>query len=181
MSVMGPAGDKNYFLNDPLTADGAGNISVRLRAPDLNTKNDSVEDVGLGAFDQQRADQGAPPEEVLAGTLFKLSIFDVFVAPWDSHKVDPKKVTTFRAYGFEGLGPVLYAHYFLKGKLKKTVRLGALTGDCGNLTKKMKQFPFRPVPPGNYRVDFDTNRAWSPQGAGIRYSHVKVPAKKAVR
>jgi hypothetical protein len=76
---------------------------------------------------------------------------------------------------------VLYAHYFLKGKLKKTVRIGALTGDCGNLTKKMKQFPFRPVPAGDYRIDFDTSRAYLRNAEGIRYPHVKVPASKAVR
>jgi len=181
MSVFSRGGDKFYFRPDPLVADPAGNISDRLQAPDLSLNDDIVEDAALVANDQQMVDQGLPPDESAGFAPFKLSIFGVFVAPWDSHKVDPKKVTTLRAYGFEGLGPVLYAHYFLKGKLKKTVRIGALTGDCGNLTKKMKQFPFRPVPAGDYRIDFDTSRAYLRNAEGIRYPHVKVPASKAVR
>ena len=179
LSVVSRGGIKFYWLQDPLTADNGGNISARLRAPDLSLNDDVVEDVGLAASEQQQADQGTPPP--FGSTLFKLSIFDVFVDPWDSRKVDPKKVTTLRAYGFEGLGPVLYAHYLLRGKLKKTVRIGTLSGDCGNLTKKMKQFPFRPVPAGDYRVQFDTSRAYSAQADGIVYRHVKVPASKAVR
>jgi hypothetical protein len=179
--VNSASGPDIYSLTDPLTADEAGNIAVRLRAPDMSSKNDIVETAGLSATDQQRQDQGAPPEDTFGGAIFKLSIFDVFVDPWDRHRADPKKVTTFRVYGFEGLGPVLYAHYLLHGKLKKTVRIGELTGDCGNLTKKMKQFPFRPVPVGDYRIEFDTSRAYSPSAEGIAYSHVKVSAKKAVR
>ena len=89
--------------------------------------------------------------------------------------------SAFTAYGFEGLGSVVYAHYVLGGKLKKTVRIGALSGDCGNLRKRMKQFPFRPVPAGDWRVDFDTSRAYSGRADAIRYAHVKVPASKAVR
>jgi hypothetical protein len=176
LSVESRAGTKFYSLQDPLTADNGGNISVILRAPDLSLNDDTVEDVGLAAYEEP-GDQSSP----FGTAFFKLSTFDVFVAPWDSNKVDPTKATTFRAYGFEGLGPVLYAHYLLHGKLKKTVRIGGLTGACGNLTKRMKQFPFRPVPAGDWRVNFDTSRAYSARADGIRYAHVKVPASKAVR
>jgi hypothetical protein len=175
MSVISRGGVTPYFLRDPLTPDSGGNIGADLTAPDLSLKDDVVESVGLAAYDHN-GDQSAP----FGSAFFKLSTFDVFVAPWDRHKVDPKKVTTVRAYGFEGLAPVLYAHYVLHGKLKKTVRIGALTGDCGNVTKKMKQFPFRPVPAGNYRIAFDTSRAYSGRAEGIYYAHVKVPARKAV-
>jgi hypothetical protein len=178
LSVLSRGGTKVYWLRDPLTADDGGNISVSLRAPQLSLDEDTVEDVGLAAFEQP-ADQSGPPP--FGSATFKLSTFDMVVGPWVRYNVDPKKVTTFRAYGFEGLAPVLYAHYFLRGKLKKTVRIGALTGACGNLSKKMKQFPFRPVPAGDWRIDFDTSRAYSPQADGIRYRHVKVPASKAVR
>ena len=181
VSVLSPHGDKFYFRPDPLVADPNGNISDRLAAPDLASNDEALEDAALVANDQQKVDQGLPPDEAVGVAPFKLSIFDVFVDPWDRHQVDPRKLTTVRAFGFEGLGPVLYAHYLLHGKLKKTVRMGALKGDCGNLTKKMKQFPFRPVPAGNYRIGFDTSRAYSPRAVGIYYAHVKVPAPKAVR
>lgn len=75
----------------------------------------------------------------------------------------------------------MYAHYVLGGKLKKTVRIGALSGDCGNLRKRMKQFPFRPGPAGDWRVDFDTSQRYVRQAGHVRFAHVKVPAKKAVR
>lgn len=176
LNVLSRGGTRFYFLRDPLTPDDSGNISATLRAPDLSLRDDTVEDVALAAYEEP-GDENSP----FGSAFFKLSTFDILVAPWDRQKVDPKKATTFRAYGFEGLGPVLYAHYFLRGKLKKTVRIGALTGACGNLSKKMKQFPFRPVPAGDWQIKFDTSRAYSPQADGIRYPHVKVPASKAVR
>jgi hypothetical protein len=180
MSVFSPFGNTYYFRPDPLIADAGGNISETARAPELASNKELEETASLAANDQQRIQQNAPQEEAVGSAIFKLSIFAVAVVPWGAHKGDPRKLTRFSAYGFEGLGPVLYAHYFLRGKLKKTVRVGALAGDCGNLTKKMRQFPFRPVPPGDYRIDFDTSRTYSSKAEGIRFAHVKVAASKAV-
>jgi hypothetical protein len=176
LSVLSSAGTKFFFARDPLTPDDGGNISVSIRAPELSLDDDTVEDAAVAAY-QEPGDESTP----FGSAFFKLSTYDLVVAPWDNENVNPKKATTFRAYGFEGLGPVLYAHYFLHGKLKKTVRIGALTGACGDLSKRMKQFPFRPVAAGDWRVDFDTSRAYSQQAGGIRYPHVRVSASKAVR
>jgi hypothetical protein len=180
-SLHGRFGNDIGMYEHPLTPDVAGNIGGRLRAPDLASSDDTEEQVTLTANDQQRIEQNAPPEEQFGAAVFKLSVFGVAVAAWDRGRVDPRKATTFTAYGFEGLGPVLYEHYLLRGKLVKTVRLGALSGDCANLTKKMKQFPFRPVPPGDYRVDFDTSPRYSPRAEGVFIPHVKVSRSKAVR
>jgi hypothetical protein len=180
-SLHGRVGNDVGMFEDPLTPDTAGAIGGRLRAPNLASSDDTEEQVTLTANDQQRIQADAPPEEQFGAANFKLSAFGVDVAAWDAGRVDPRKATTFAAYGFEGLGPVLYAHYLLRGKLVKTVHAGALSGDCGNLTKTMKQFPFRPVPPGDYRVEFDTSRRYSPRAEGIFIPHVKVSRSKAVR
>jgi hypothetical protein len=169
-----------YGAFDPITSGADGSISEKLRAPELASDRDTEETMALAGEDPL-ADQNLPEEDRFGAAAFKLSIFDFFVDAWDSRKVDPRKTTTFTAYGFEGLGPVVYAHYVLGGKLKKTVRIGALSGDCGNLSKTMKQFPFRPVPAGDWRVDFDTSQRYVQHAGGIRFPHVKVSAKKAVR
>jgi hypothetical protein len=80
---------------------------------------------------------------------------------------------TIRAFGFEP-AKRLWAHYVLRGKLVKTVALGALTGPCGDLTKTIRQFPFRPVPAGTYQVYFQGQKAFDKRAAWLRYPRVKV-------
>jgi hypothetical protein len=71
-----------------------------------------------------------------------------------------------QAFGFEP-ATRLWAHYVLRGKVPKTVALGALKGPCG-------KFPFRPVPAGTSQVYFQGKKAFDKQGSWIRYPKVKV-------
>ena len=75
----------------------------------------------------------------------------------------------------------VYAHYFLNGKRLKTVEIGSVSGPCGDLTKKLRQFPFRPVPAGRYPIRFSGTPFFDPQGFWIGYRDVVVPKAKAVR
>jgi hypothetical protein len=59
-----------------------------------------------------------------------------------------------RAYGFIGSGK-LYAHYARNGRLYKTVAVGSLSSPCGTLGTSVAKFPFRPVPAGSWRIQFD--------------------------
>jgi hypothetical protein len=69
-----------------------------------------------------------------------------------------------------------------RGRLLRTVTVGRLTGACGSLTLRAREFPFRPVPAGTYRVQFDTSRAYRVAKQDfVVYRRLTVRAKDAVR
>jgi hypothetical protein len=160
-------------------ANAAGDIDDRLKTPDLASEDDTQEEVILGASNDEPPGPN-PPE--LATTQFKVSILDAWVGPWESHKASPRKRTTFYGYGFGAIGgKKLYAHYVLHGKLRKTVAIGGLSGVCGDIKKKQRQFPFRPVMAGTYRIKLDATKKYPNTSPGFTYKRVKVSKKQAVR
>ena len=161
------------------TADAAGNISLLLRTPELASRDDVVETVVAAATDQQQAAQGVPP---LVTTQWSISLFDAFVGAWEGGRAHPRETTTFYAFGFGAVGgKTLYAHYLLGGKLRKTVTIGRLTGRCGNLRIRMREFPFRPVPAGVWRVEIDASRTYPNSSPAFVYRKVRVSKSNAVR
>jgi hypothetical protein len=122
-----------------------------------------------------------PNPAAIGVTQFKLSTWDVFVAPWERHVATPGKLVALRAHGWEPM-TTLWTHYFRGARKLADVRIGALAGACGNLTKTIRQFPFRPVPPGSYTIYFSGTRAFDRRhDPWIDYTHVRVPASRAVR
>jgi hypothetical protein len=181
--LSGAHGNNLVAPKDPLKADAAGGISARLPAPQLASDNDLRETVTLTANDQTRLGQTAPPlppEETFGVTQFQLSAVDVLVRPWLNGHVNPRALTTFKVVGWAPFRKV-YAHYLLNGKRFKTVLIGSVSGPCGDLTKKVRQFPFRPVPAGRYRIRFTGTSFYDPQGFWVGYREVVVPKAKAVR
>jgi hypothetical protein len=168
--LAGPRGN-NTIAQNPLAADPAGGISGKLPAPDLASDSDLRETVTLTASD---------PSATSATAQFQLTAVGVLVTPWFSGRANPRALTTFRTIGWEPLRRV-YAHYFLKGKRLKTVEIGAVSGPCGDLTRKLRQFPFRPVPAGRYTIRFSGSRFFDPQGFYVFYRDVVVPKSKAVK
>jgi hypothetical protein len=83
-------------------------------------------------------------------------------------KARPGSKVQFKARGFVG-GTTLYAHYaYSKSDVKKvhvkTVKLGTLTGPCGDLdAKKVKQLPLNKPKKGVYEIQFDTSKAYKRQ------------------
>src|SRR6266536_1278276 len=182
-ALSGSHGNNTVAAKDPLTADAAGGINASLPAPALASDNDLRETVTLTANDQARLGPNGPlglPEESFAATQFLLTGVDVLVSPWLRGHVNPRSVTTFRVLGWEPFRRV-YTHYFLNGKRLKTVALGSVSGPCGDLTKKLRQFPFRPVPAGKYKIRFTGTRVFDPQAFWIGYRDVVVSKAKAVR
>jgi hypothetical protein len=182
MQLSGRRGSNLVMPEDPLKADAAGGIAASLPAPQLASDNDLRETVTVTANDQARLaqDPPLPPEETFGFTQFQLSAADVMVRPWFSGRANPRTLTTFKVVGWEPFHKV-YAHYLLNGKRIKTVLVGSVSGPCGDLTKKMRQFPFRPVPAGRYRIRFTGTPFYDPQGFWIGYREVVVPKSKAVR
>ena len=170
MQLAGARGNNAVAPKDPLRTDGAGGLLGRFAAPGLASDNDLRETVTLTANDP------AGP----ATTQFLLTNIGVRVGPWLNGHADPRALTTFKIIGWEPYRKV-YAHYFLKGKRVKTIEVGSVTGPCGDLTRKMRQFPFRPVPAGRYTVRFTGTRVFDPQGWFVYYTDVVVPKAKAVR
>jgi hypothetical protein len=182
-TLNGAHGNNFGSARDPFKADAAGGINGRMPAPDLASDNDLRETVTLTANDQARMDPSAPAapsQDTFASTQFQLTAVDVIVRPWLLGHADPRALTTIKVVGWEPFRRV-YAHYFLNGRRIKTIPLGAVSGPCGDLTKKVRQFPFRPVPAGRYRIRFTGTPFYDPQGFWIGYRDVVVPKAKAVR
>ena len=181
--LSGPHGNNMVAPKDPLKADAAGGISARLPAPSLASDNDLRENVVMTANDMAQIGPNGPiglPEDSFAAAHFLLTAADVSVGPWLNGHADPRALTTFKVVGWEPFRKV-YAHYFLNGKRLKTVLIGSVGGPCGDLTRKLRQFPFRPVPAGRYRIRFTGTSFYDPQGFWIGYREVVVAKSKAVR
>lgn len=170
--LLGNASVLEYQGSIATTADAAGAIGVQAQTPHFDA------DRGLGAvvaMDVTLRSQGAPPDQFSYALGFDISQWELNVAAWSSARGRPGRRTKVRARGWVGsASTTLYAHYLRKGKLLKTVRVGRLSGTCGDFRGRMKQFPFRPVKAGSYRVEFDTTRAHPNEDATIFYRRVKV-------
>ena len=192
-----PAGDVGLLFaalrrarqqHRPAEGSAEGRRRGRHRAPGcprrtLASDNDLRENVTLTANDQARMGPNGPsgrPRRASRRRSFMLSAVDVLVSPWLSGSVNPRALTTFKVVGWAPYRRV-YAHYFLNGKRVKTVAIGAVSGPCGDMTKKVRQFPFRPVPAGRYRIRFTGTPFYDPQGFWIGYREVVVAKAKAVR
>ena len=180
-SITGDHGSRIGFGQDDETPDGAGAFTTTYAAPKLASSDDLQEDMFITAtpqgLDPSSLPPGSEPPFGAASTL--LSTFDVFVPEWDRRQVDPRKTVTVRAFGYEP-ATRLWAHYVLNGKRVKTVPVGALTGPCGNIVKRMREFPFRPVKAGRYAVYFQPTQTLDKR-LGTPYRSVVVPKAKAVR
>jgi hypothetical protein len=91
---------------------------------------------------------------------FTLSWFGPFFRPWNTDgpaRGRPGKSSVIEASGYiNEIGEDLYAHYVLRERHVATVRVGRLTGPCGALKKRFRQFAFKKVRRGTYSVYFDT-------------------------
>ncbi|MDP9294056.1 MAG: hypothetical protein M3O90_06490 [Actinomycetota bacterium] len=179
-TVNGKHGNQVLSAKRPTVADPAGNLRDLFDALDLAPSDDTRETVTATANDQTRLENENPPtEDSFGATTFLLSNFDILVPPWDRGIVNPRRKVTVRAFGYEP-STKLWAHYVLGGKRVATVFVGNLTGPCGDLTKTMREFPFRPVRAGTYAVYFQGSRTLD-RGIRTPYSKVRVSKGKAVR
>jgi hypothetical protein len=176
----GVANAASVPLGSPVTADPAGALSVRLPAPALTSERDVTETLTISANDQtkQAVQPPLPPAEQAASVQVTLSLWAVGVRAWASGRGDPKASSDFIGVGWEPFRRI-YAHYFLNDTRVRSVRIGAVSGPCGNLAKRIRQFPFRPVRAGRWSVYFSPSQFFDRRGAWIRY-RVTVPRSKAV-
>ena len=156
-------------LTAPLvTTDALGSFTRMMRAPELAQDWD-VTETAMDAFAVQANTQLAP-----ASVQWTLSQWDVGIAQWMHGRANPARQMTVRAHGWTTLGSTLYAHYYLGQRRVKTAKVGGLTGDCGDLTAHMKQFPFRHVKRGLWTVWFSATRRFDKAHDAAIYYRVRV-------
>lgn len=86
---------------------------------------------------------------------------------------------TIDTFGRTATGATLYAHYYRGTTRVRTVRIGALTGPCGDLRKTVPQFPFARVKAGEWRVFFSATAVLDKQRDDWLRRTVTVPRAKA--
>jgi hypothetical protein len=118
-----------------------------------------------------------------ASTTSKVTRLSVEQVP---AKASTRERVRFRGRGFTtrvpGVVPdttvpaPVYAHYVFAGKSRKTVRIGTPTGDCGLISSKRRQFPFKKSPQvGVWTIQFDQDAVYNPKAP------IRVPLTIRVR
>lgn len=184
-----PNGPVNLFFSTPgrygsfdTAAAPDGNITGQIAAPDADDflrDDEFAADVFVTSNDQTRIEQHAEPPESLFGTAqFRLSRWGVWYRSATGRIVANRRVT-FRAVGFaHAIDRALYIHYRLRGRTVKTVKLGTLTGPCGDLTRSLtRAFPFRGVRPGTYTLVFNTSPRNPSERPSIEFPRVRVTGR----
>lgn len=140
------AGGADMIGTNEDVADAAGAFTVPFKAPDLSD-NARRETVTVVATDRNTG-AAAPPVQ------FTLTAIDVSVPQWDRKR--RVRAITVKAIGwvFHRNRP-FYAHFVRGRKNRKTVRIGKLTGPCGDLTKKIT---LPSLPDGRYSVRFNASK-----------------------
>ena len=155
---------------NPFPADAAGNFTKIVNiGSDLGFIEDgaTTAEVDIIANDRTRNNDGDEPnfdQDVAIGRI-TLSRYGVDLRP---RVVDgrprPGRPILVDVVGFaHARTSVLYAHWTRGGKRLKTQRLGLPQGDCGNLRKVVKAFPFARPRAGAYGVYVSTS-ATKPRG-----------------
>jgi hypothetical protein len=136
----------------PVIPDSQGAFVNRIAAPRLARRRDRRE-LAFSSFNDQ-----SDPQNKFAFVQWTLSAWDIEIAAWARRRGKTRGTMVIDTYGWTSEGPTLYAHYYRGGRLIKVVRVGTLGGPCGDLRKRMRQFPFRGVRPGRWTVYFSATR-----------------------
>ena len=180
VGLLGPTGgDVLDTLSATFAADPTGGFAVRLRAPSLARDGDRTERA-VSVFNDQSAPPAPGATPPIGPTVtWTLSGWAVKIAQWAGGTADPRRSMTIDTYGWTADGDTLYAHYYRGTTAVRTVRIGALTGPCGDLRKTVRQFPFRRVRAGQWRVFFSATAVLDKRNDDWIRRTVVVPRSKA--
>jgi hypothetical protein len=135
------------FAAPIVATDASGAFTRRIFAPDLASPRLRRENA-TSTF----TDEAAPDSPVVVDWI--LSGWDIEIARWENGKARPRKRMRIETWGWTTAGDTLFAHYFRAGKRVKTVQIAELDAPCGDLTTRVRQFPFSPVKSGRWKVYF---------------------------
>jgi hypothetical protein len=175
-----PDGQTETAGSFPATADASGALATSFGLAEIETAQLRIT---VTVNDRTRIAQGAPPAEQTASTTFTQVFFGAYYRPWNTDgpaTAQPGRSATLEASGYlDSNSRVLYVHYIRNGRLAKTLRVGRLSGPCAMLTTRFRQFDFRPLKAGTYRVEFDTTKSWPNDDLLSGYRRVVVRARDA--
>ena len=146
-------------FNPPMT-DGLGYLSGSVMAPYV--------DSGQRLFTLRLTE--ARVGGLTAAHVAKVTALSVTQSP--STPATTSSRVRFRMRGLTDKLQPVYAHYVYDGKVRQTVRLGKPYGDCGLLSVRRRQFPFKHPKPGRWWIQFDQEQAYNPQAR--LYTKLKV-------
>jgi hypothetical protein len=183
LALLAPAGGTTPLsvFGTTHTADATGAFTDRLRAPDLARDTDRRE-VAASLFDEQAATPAPAPTPapgVPPSVAWTLSAWAVRIPQWANRTANPARKMTIDTFGWTMSGKVLYAHYYRGTTRIRTVRIGALTGPCGDLKRTVPQFPFKRVKAGEWRVFFSATAVLDKRSDDWLRRTVTVPRSKA--
>jgi len=157
-------------LNGPtIAANPQGAFKSTLSAPKLRRPSKDFAETAIDTF----TDPANPTKPAVV--QWTLSSWTMSVPAWAGRAARPGQAMTVYAYGWTTAGTTLYMHYFRGTKRYKTVRVGRLTGACGDLSKHLVQFPFHHPKPGDWKVFFSTTKLLDKQGDAWIALKVRVP------
>ena len=78
----------------------------------------------------------------------------------------PSERVRFVGRGFTD-GTEVFAHYVRKGKLRKTVSLGAPQGPCGRISVKRRQIPIKRPAVGRWTLQVDNQPIYSAEPVSV--------------
>jgi len=140
-------------LTATITTDASGGFRVIFRAPQLGRASDRTED-GVSIFTDPAVLQNPSATPSGPAVPWTLSARDVKIAQWVDRVADPAGTMGVDSTGWTRGHANLYAHYFRGTTRIRSVKLGALTGPCGTFKRRVKEFPFKGVKAGEWRVFF---------------------------
>ena len=174
VEITGTYADGEAAGRFEVTATPGGSISSVSDTPEIGTVRDSLT---ITARDVRASEAGAPPEQTTASVVARLSSFGAWFRPWNTTgpaRGRPGRARRLEVDGFIRGPRVLYVHYRLRGRVVKTLRVGRLSGPCGSLRTRFREFDFKGVRPGTYRVRFSQSRSWFSPYAFSEYKRVVV-------
>jgi hypothetical protein len=160
-------------------ADATGAFTARMRAPRLARDTDRRELAGSAWTEQTAAPDPAAPPPLGPTATWTLSAWDLVIPQWAGGHADPGRSMTIDTFGWTVAGRTLYAHYYRGTTRIRTVRIGALTGPCGDLRRTVRQFPFRGVKAGEWRIFFSATPVLDKRNDDWLRRTVTVPRAKA--
>ncbi len=120
---------------------------------------------GQREFTLTITEQGNPANAVSATAM--TTSLGVSVKPQQAR---PSTKVRWKGRGFTASNAPIYAHYYYKGKSRKTVRMAAQPGVCGTFSHKSPQIPVASPGLGKWIVQFDQKKKFdpSPDGTYVR-------------
>jgi hypothetical protein len=121
---------------------------------------------------QRTFDVAVQSDALAAQTQFTVTRLKANFTPSEGDPTKLKVRFSVAGFGLAAPNPDVYLHYVTPGgRLKKTVRLGKATGQCGRIarTAKRRLFPFSRPTLGKWQLQFDTSKSFTKGSNGAKF------------